>query len=316
MSDRETLKPKSSTPLSTNGMLERKCACGQHTVGGGKCSDCEQKKGVMQRQSLEQSPRASMEHRFGHDFSNVRTHTDAKAPMMEERGGPLDQDMDPTGEPAKPLFPPQGPGSSTLPYRESIELADCLRIMGDKNMDYCLEAVPREKSRRVCSGSGVGNPLSDMSTFQSPGGSGWWGAKFGCYRNGCKRRHRGWDIHAPAGTPILAVATGNITHHNDPGGLGEFIKLRSLADPTREYRYAHLSAHEKNGFFCVGNTIGKTGTTGNASADKPHLHLEIHVNGAVVDPGSEFTEPANVIEATGSSATVIDKSLPEPCAPC
>jgi murein DD-endopeptidase MepM/ murein hydrolase activator NlpD len=285
-------------------------------VAGGGCSDCEKKKGTMRSVPLEPTTTASTEPVAGHDFSSVRTHSHAKPSVVNERGGPLEQDMDPMGEHASLLFPSPGARSSTLPYRESIELSDCLRIMGDKNMDYCLEAVPREKSRRICSGSGRGDPLSDMSTFQSPGGSGWWGAKFGCYRNGCKRRHKGWDIHAAAGTPILAVATGNITHHKDPGGLGEFIKLRSLADPTREYWYGHLSAHEKNGFYCVGNTIGKTGTTGNAGADRPHLHLEIHVNGAVVDPGTEFTEPANVIEATGTSATVIDKTLPEPCAQC
>ena len=313
MSDRETLKPRSSAPLWTSGVLQRKCACGQHTVGGGTCSDCDKQKGVMQRQSLDQSPRAIMDHHPGHDFSNVRTHTDAKASMTDERGGPFEDELDPMREPERLQFPEDG---STLPYRESVELADCLRIMGDKNMDYCLEAVPREKSRRVCSGSGTGNPLSDMSTFQSPGGSGWWGAKFGCYRDNCSRNHRGWDIHAPSGTPILAVATGNITHHNDPTGLGKFIKLKPLADRTREYRYAHLSATEKNGFYCVGNTIGKTGTTGNAQANRPHLHLEIHVSGTKVDPGSEFAEPTNVIEATGTSATVIDKSLPEPCAQC
>ena len=50
--------------------------------------------------------------------------------------------------------------------------------------------------------------------------------------------------------------------------------------------------------------------------DASNRRLLAHVNGAVVDPGTEFTEPTNVIEATGTSATVIDKTLPEPCAQC
>jgi murein DD-endopeptidase MepM/ murein hydrolase activator NlpD len=89
-----------------------------------------------------------------------------------------------------------------------------------------------------------------------------------------------------------------------------------LVDPTRAYLYAHLSDREPAGFYCVGNTIGKTGTSGNASSNRPHLHLQLQINGANADPGSDFSEPTNVIEATGSSATVIDKTLPEPCAQC
>ena len=204
----------------------------------------------------------------------------------------------------------KGVGSSTLPYREAIELADCVRIMGERALDfYCLEAVSHEKSRRVCSRSGMRNPLSDMSTFQSPGLSGWWGAQFGCYRSACGRRHKGWDVFAPVGTPVVAAATGTVSRHRDPAGLGDFLKLTSLADPTRAYLYGHLSQREPAGFYCAGNTIGKTGTTGNATADRPHLHLQLQLNGNNVDPVGEFTEPTMVIEQTGSSATVIDKTL-------
>ena len=81
--------------------LQRKCDCGQHTVAGGGCSDCEKKKLVQRRasnnyapsevppvvdevlrspgQSLDAQTRAFMEPRFGHDFSRVRVHADARA---------------------------------------------------------------------------------------------------------------------------------------------------------------------------------------------------------------------------------------------
>jgi hypothetical protein len=82
--------------------LQRKCDCGQHTVAGGACSDCEKKKGTLQRktstseatsevppivhdvlrspgQPLDASTRAFMEPRFSHDFSRVRVHTDSRA---------------------------------------------------------------------------------------------------------------------------------------------------------------------------------------------------------------------------------------------
>jgi hypothetical protein len=86
-----------------SGLLQRTCACGQHTLAGGECEECRQKRdGVLQRhaaisnepttvppivgevlrspgQPLDASTRTFMEPRFGQDFSTVRVHTDEKA---------------------------------------------------------------------------------------------------------------------------------------------------------------------------------------------------------------------------------------------
>lgn len=83
--------------------MQRKCACGQHTVAGGECEECRRKReGTLQRAAINAAPtngvppivhdilnssgqpldsgtRAIMEPRFGRDFSNVRVHTDARA---------------------------------------------------------------------------------------------------------------------------------------------------------------------------------------------------------------------------------------------
>lgn len=94
-----------TTPISSH-LLQRKCACGRHTVAGGECESCHQKRLALQRQSLssmaergtggevppvvhdvlcspgqplDPATRAFMEPRFGHDFSQVRVHTDGKA---------------------------------------------------------------------------------------------------------------------------------------------------------------------------------------------------------------------------------------------
>ena len=34
---------------STQGMLQRKCSCGSHTVAGGECEECAKKKNSLQR---------------------------------------------------------------------------------------------------------------------------------------------------------------------------------------------------------------------------------------------------------------------------
>jgi|SRR5262245_2374524 len=85
----------------TTGLLQRKCACGGQSGLAGECKDCQEEKSKLQRSArgpargaapdivhevlnssgepLEKSTRAAMETRFGHDFSNVRVHTDARA---------------------------------------------------------------------------------------------------------------------------------------------------------------------------------------------------------------------------------------------
>ena len=82
--------------------LQRKCACGENAGLTGECEECRQKRmGVVQRsalgtgqravppvveqvlaspgQPLDAGTRAFMEPRFGHDFSQVRVHTDEVA---------------------------------------------------------------------------------------------------------------------------------------------------------------------------------------------------------------------------------------------
>jgi hypothetical protein len=103
MSYQTAIQPQkqSETAISmTRGILQRKCACGQHTVAGGECAECRKKR--LQRkatghtgpetvppivhevlrslgQPLDAKTRAFMEPRFGHDFSQVRVHTNARA---------------------------------------------------------------------------------------------------------------------------------------------------------------------------------------------------------------------------------------------
>ena len=105
MSHQRAVQTNQQTTTSSalaSGVLQRKCACGQHTVAGGECTECRQKRlSLLHRvtnqnepanespivhdvlrspgRPLDLAPRTFMEHRFGHDFSQVRVHTDAKA---------------------------------------------------------------------------------------------------------------------------------------------------------------------------------------------------------------------------------------------
>lgn len=96
------------------------------------------------------------------------------------------------------------------------------------------------------------------------------------------RVHDAIDIMAPAGTPVLAVADGTVEKlfDSERGGLTVY-----QFEPSGQwcYYYAHLQRYadglaEKQAIK-RGDVIGYVGSTGNASADAPHLHFEVHVLG-------------------------------------
>jgi hypothetical protein len=73
----------------SNGLLQPKCGCGGQASLAGECNECRESRKPAPEQvhevinssgePLDASTRSFMEPRFGHDFSNVRVHTDARA---------------------------------------------------------------------------------------------------------------------------------------------------------------------------------------------------------------------------------------------
>jgi murein DD-endopeptidase MepM/ murein hydrolase activator NlpD len=95
------------------------------------------------------------------------------------------------------------------------------------------------------------------------------------------RMHEGVDIAVPSGTPIRAVAAGSIALAAPYGGYGNYTCVNHGGGLSS--CYAHQSSFAiTSGSVGQGDIIGYVGCTGHCFGD--HLHFEVRVNGAAVDP--------------------------------
>ncbi|MGD1704160.1 peptidoglycan DD-metalloendopeptidase family protein [Dapis sp. BLCC M229] len=132
-------------------------------------------------------------------------------------------------------------------------------------------------------------PLGQADTYL-PGGSmqftgyGWpaRGALTSGYGWRWGRMHRGIDIAAPTGTPIVAAAPGIVTYADwNSGGYGNLVEIQHPNGSLTVYAHNSQILVREGQKVSQGELIAKMGSTGRSTG--PHLHFEIHPkgNGAV-----------------------------------
>jgi Peptidase family M23 len=119
------------------------------------------------------------------------------------------------------------------------------------------------------------------------------------YRGGW---HEGTDIVAPQGTPIVAPASGTIASIHTSTNGGNVVWL--VDSEGRTHKFMHLLA-TSSGIGTgtqveAGQVIAFVGDTGASST--PHLHYELHVGGAAVNP-HEYLLGVSSGSAVGGAAT-------------
>jgi murein DD-endopeptidase MepM/ murein hydrolase activator NlpD len=103
-----------------------------------------------------------------------------------------------------------------------------------------------------------------------------WNPKsFGFYPWGRSGVHKGIDIFAKEGLPVLAATSGLVVNAGTTPDGGNVISI--LGPKWRVHYYAHLkSVQLKVGdMVSGGQQIGTVGATGNAAGKPPHLHYAI-----------------------------------------
>ena len=100
--------------------------------------------------------------------------------------------------------------------------------------------------------------------------------------------HHGLDIAAPLGTPIRAVAKGQVAYAGWRPIYGQTVIINH--DDGRKTLYAHASRIlvRKGQAVAAGKVIAEIGSTGRSTG--PHLHFEIYEQGRTVDPLSRLIQ--------------------------
>lgn len=87
--------------------------------------------------------------------------------------------------------------------------------------------------------------------------------------------HKGIDIFAKEGTPVLSSTYGIVLYAGKMG-IGGNVVL-TLGPKWRLHYYAHLKKAHVGvlSILSTGEMIGEVGTTGNAAGKSPHLHYSV-----------------------------------------
>ena len=131
--------------------------------------------------------------------------------------------------------------------------------------------------------------------FASPAHASWsWpvqGEVITQYRNGTDPyaggQHRGIDIAAAAGTPVVAAAGGEVRFAGTAGSSGLTVSVRTADGFDTSYLHLSSFAVRAGARVSAGERVGAVGTTGTRSAVQPHLHFGVREAGtrhAYVDP--------------------------------
>lgn len=96
--------------------------------------------------------------------------------------------------------------------------------------------------------------------------------------------HKGTDFAAPTGTPVIAVADGEVRLAGYYGAAGNYILIKHENGYASQYMHlSRISRGLKRGQRVRrGQLIGRVGTTGRSTG--PHLHFGLKRQGVSVDP--------------------------------
>ncbi|HDZ90128.1 MAG: M23 family metallopeptidase [Deltaproteobacteria bacterium] len=114
---------------------------------------------------------------------------------------------------------------------------------------------------------------------------GWLSSRFGYRKSpftGKKEFHKGLDISARMGSPVVASADGTVSFSGWDRGYGRLVVINHGYGLKSKYAHLKKSLVKKGQYVKRGETIGLIGKSGRTTG--PHLHYEVLLNGVPVNP--------------------------------
>jgi hypothetical protein len=94
--------------------------------------------------------------------------------------------------------------------------------------------------------------------------------------------HPGIDLVAVTGTPILASAGGRVIFAGEKNGYGNAVDIRHSSGMVTRYGHASKLLVKTGDYVMPGQPVAEVGSTGRSTG--PHLHFEVIVDGAQLNP--------------------------------
>lgn len=98
--------------------------------------------------------------------------------------------------------------------------------------------------------------------------------------------HKGMDIAASTGSPVLAAASGLVTAAGYSASMGNYIVISHGDGITTRYYHNSRLAVSAGQAVKTGDVISYVGSTGWSTG--PHLHFEVRINDSPVNPYQFF----------------------------
>lgn len=168
-----------------------------------------------------------------------------------------------------------GDGDAEHPERERD--ASWPEPIDVKELEYKNSPISTKEGRRFWESRGFGKKVHPIS--------------------GKVKQHDGLDLNVGKGAedehePLYAGVDLEVVDISYESGGGNVMRVRDPENPSEVFVVRHLDEKppfEEGEVLPAGTCFAKIGNTG-TSTTGPHLHLEMEVNGAKVDPASKFGE--------------------------
>jgi hypothetical protein len=103
------------------------------------------------------------------------------------------------------------------------------------------------------------------------------------------RPHKGVDVTASRGTPIISTAAGRVSFVGQQGSYGNMVEVDHGFGVRTRYAHASKLLVRRGQRVERGETIAEVGSTGLSVS--PHVHYEVWVSGRAIDPRRYILEP-------------------------